>query len=113
MLDEFLARAQQFPIRDHVPVYFWLVDEQAIFSIASHPEKTLEHGFVTSDRRLIAALLEMKDRYHRGLPPGPSSLPLLLVDPAVEAMVGRIHTEETIDIPKAQVISQGQDTGGL
>jgi hypothetical protein len=110
MTENFLSRARQFPIATHIPVYFWLADDKAIFSIASHSEKTLEHGFRTNDPRLISALIEMKDRYHRGLPPPLSSLPRLLSSPAGEMLVGKGQTEELIDIPgiEAQRLKENQ-----
>ena len=49
----------------HISLYFWLVDGiSAIFTIPSMSEATLEHGFATTDQKLIGALREMRDRYH-------------------------------------------------
>jgi len=67
-----LATAKICEIDSYMPLYFWLIDDiSAVFSLPSFSEKALEYGFATTDQRLIAALLEMRDRYYRsfGNPP--------------------------------------------
>ncbi len=54
-------------IDGYMPIYFWLIDDiSAVFTMPSFSEKATEYGFSTTDQRLLAALQEMRDRYHRG-----------------------------------------------
>lgn len=49
-----------------IPLYFWMIDgEEAIISIPIFSGESTEHGFRTSDRSFIAALLELKRKYMR------------------------------------------------
>ncbi len=49
-----------------LPVYFWMIDtEEAVFSIPIFSGDSTEYGFSTRDRDLVAALLEMRDRYRK------------------------------------------------
>jgi len=58
----FLGRANQ--TSEHMQIYFWIADcRRAVFSIASPGGTGIEHGFTTSDRSLIKALLELRSRY--------------------------------------------------
>jgi hypothetical protein len=68
-LDErFLSEPYLKPVRQivlHMPIYFWIADEQkAIFTIPT-VGRSFEHGFLTSDHALIQALLEMYERYKK------------------------------------------------
>jgi hypothetical protein len=74
MLTRSLSRATITETKAHVPIYFWLIDEsEAIFAIPSLSEKELEHGFTTTDSRLIRCLIAMRNRYNspRDLPSVP------------------------------------------
>ena len=63
----FLNKYYQTP--QAVPIYFWVADcRRAVFSIATPTETGVEHGFVTSDRSLIRALLDLRKRYLEQLP---------------------------------------------
>jgi hypothetical protein len=49
-------------------IFFWIVDDlEAIFAVASHTEKVLEHGFFTRDPRLIESFKAMRDLYRTEL----------------------------------------------
>lgn len=64
-LSDTFAGATTHGIDAHIPLYFWLVDGvSAIFTIPSLSETTLEYGFATTDQKLIAALRDMRNRYH-------------------------------------------------
>ena len=68
-LDErLLGESYLKPVRQivlHMPIYFWIADEQkAIFTIPT-VGRSFEHGFLTSDHALIQALLEMYERYKK------------------------------------------------
>lgn len=50
--------------KEYIPVYFWIIDEsEAVFSIPSFTERATEHGFHTSDHRLILGLKDLEARY--------------------------------------------------
>lgn len=66
ILDHSLKNARVSKTEDHLPIYFWLIDgKAAVFSIPSFTEKATEHGFYTSDPRLIAGLQDLEARYRR------------------------------------------------
>jgi|ERR1043166_530397 hypothetical protein len=47
-----------------IPIYLWVADcDEAVFSISAPNEEGLEHGFYTTDRSLIKALLDLRLRY--------------------------------------------------
>ena len=82
-LDErLLSEPYLKPVRQivlHMPIYFWIADEQkAIFTIPT-VGRSFEHGFLTSDHALILALLEMYERYKKAataaLPPAKEEPP--------------------------------------
>jgi hypothetical protein len=55
-------------VTQHMHIFFWIVDDlEAIFAVASHTEKVLEHGFFTRDPRLIESFKAMRDLYHAEL----------------------------------------------
>lgn len=65
-IEDTLAGAEVRQIDTYIPLYFWLIDGMdAVFSIPSSDEITLEYGFATTDQKLISALVEMRDQYHR------------------------------------------------
>jgi hypothetical protein len=65
MLKETFARAEICELDTYVPLHFWLIDDDvsAIFAIPSF--SAIEYGFSTTDPRLISALKDLRDRYHR------------------------------------------------
>lgn len=60
--DVFGAKCNQSEI--DIPIYLWVADcDEAVFSISAPTEEGLEHGFYTTDRSLIKALLDLRQRY--------------------------------------------------
>jgi hypothetical protein len=60
-------------VEEHVPIYFWIVDNKAIFTIPVYSKAAIEYGFQTSDEDIIGGFLAIRDRYlrkasHHGLP---------------------------------------------
>jgi hypothetical protein len=97
-LDErLLSEPYLKPVRQivlHMPIYFWIADEQkAIFTIPT-VGRSFEHGFLTSDHALILALLEMYERYKKAataaLPPAKEE-PLPAGTPAPSVPAGTNH----------------------
>lgn len=66
ILTSYLRGAEIREMGAHLPVYCWLVDGmEAIFVFSVRSEQAFEHGFATTDARLITALLDLRNRYHR------------------------------------------------
>jgi len=63
----FLNSAHEVP--EKLPIYFWMADDRksAIFSIPAVSTGAVEYGFATSDRDLMNALLEVRNRYIRDM----------------------------------------------
>jgi hypothetical protein len=51
----------------HIPIYFWIVDDSAIFTIPIFSKTAIEHGFQTSDKDIIRGFRAIRDRYLRGV----------------------------------------------
>jgi len=65
MLTKVLSRATITETKDHVPIYFWLIDEsEAIFAIPIPGDEELEYGFTTTDANLIRCFTKMRNRYN-------------------------------------------------
>jgi hypothetical protein len=57
----FRKNAVQLPV--DIPLYFWIADERvAVFSVPTLAVTAFEYGFRTSDRALIQALLDVRQR---------------------------------------------------
>lgn len=52
-------------VKEHVPIYFWIVDDKAIFTIPVYTKSAIEYGFQTSDEDIIKGFLAIRDRYIR------------------------------------------------
>lgn len=51
-------------VAEYVPLYFWISDrKQAIFAFPGFADLSIEHGFATTDTKLLNAFLEVKERY--------------------------------------------------
>lgn len=51
-------------IDEMIPLYFWMIDRrEAIFAIPAFAPNASEHLFSTSDKAMIDAFLQMRDRY--------------------------------------------------
>jgi hypothetical protein len=61
-------KAAQPRVSDHMPIYFWIGENEAVFSIPTFSQSD-EHGFYTSDPLLIVGLLEMHERYRTEMTP--------------------------------------------
>jgi len=66
MLKETFARAEKHEIDIFMPTFFWIADSnEAIFTFSTYSEDASEYGFYTLDQKLISALKNIRERYHR------------------------------------------------
>jgi hypothetical protein len=66
IMEHDLQRFEPTTLRDPVPLYFWMIDgTEAVFAIPAYTADASEHGFYTSDARLIDALRTMCARFGR------------------------------------------------
>ncbi len=64
-IDNPFLNASIMKVNEHIPLSIWIVDgKQAAFAVPSTSGGYTEHGFITSDARLINAFQEIVQRYH-------------------------------------------------
>lgn len=64
MLNETFVQTKPEEINAHIPIYFWIIDDNsAIFAIPSYSKRAVEHGFQTLDRNLIIGFKDLMARY--------------------------------------------------
>jgi hypothetical protein len=66
MLDTYCKGADIEDINALIPFDFWIIDDRrAVFAFSTYSGDASQYGFFTLDEKLISALNDIKDRYHR------------------------------------------------
>jgi hypothetical protein len=66
MLDIYCKGADLEDVNALIPFDFWIIDDRkAIFAFSTYSGDASQYGFLTLDEKLISALKDIKDRYHR------------------------------------------------